>query len=111
METPVMSAFDIAIQRTSVPSKVIAAVSLDCEGSLDCDGMQKNSCVCFFVIASQILHFFDVFSCNSETFFIISKMHFCSLLFCGFIKNNSVLGGINLTYNIDTKRIKKYRPN
>ena len=44
-------------------------------------GMQKNSCVCFFVIASQIWHFFDVFSCNSETIFIISKIHFSSLQF------------------------------
>ena len=42
-------------------------------------GMQKESCASFFVIASQICHLFDVFSCNCETLFVISKIHFNSL--------------------------------
>ena len=44
-------------------------------------GMHKNLCVCFFVIACQMWHFFDVFSCNSETHLMIRKINFSSLQF------------------------------
>ena len=44
-------------------------------------GVQKNSSVCLFVIASEIWHFFDFFGCNPEIFFIVSKIRFSSLKF------------------------------
>ena len=44
-------------------------------------GVQNDSCVSFFVIASKICQLFNVSMRNSETFFILSKTHFSSIKF------------------------------
>ena len=43
MGTPMMSAFDIATEKTSVSSQIIATTSLDCETSLACKKIRVSA--------------------------------------------------------------------